>query len=176
MKKKKDDSSSFSPDEEKKKKEKKQYRPPDQTCPKCGKVAIIGMKYCSYCNTGQHDDPSTLIHAPAMEAYKSNFIKEHLGRGRFTLEQRADAMSLWADDEDDVYSRKELTALKLPPFPRHCGQWHRFVNDVLDVLCPNEIHPSGTFFNRWFKLCCYVDAAVADRLKDFLQRNSAGIA
>ena len=112
---KKDDGSSSSSSDEKK----KQYKPPDQTCPKCGRVAIIGMKYCSYCNPCQVDDPTTLIIAPAMEAYKSNFIKEHLGKGRFTLEQRADAMELWAEDEDDVYTRKELTALKILPLPRH---------------------------------------------------------
>ena len=92
------------------KKKKKQYKPPDQTCPKCGGVAIIGMKYYKYCNPGQVDDPTIFIIAPAMEAHKSNFIKEHLGKGRFTMEHKADAMSLWAEDEDDVYSRKELTA------------------------------------------------------------------
>ena len=107
-KRKKDGGSSSSSDEKKKKKE---YKPPDQTCPKCGRVAIIGMKHCSYCNPGQVDDPTTLIIAPAMEAYKSNFIKEHLGKERFTLAQRADAMELWAEDEDDVYTRKELQAI-----------------------------------------------------------------
>ena len=145
-KKKKDVSSSSSDEKKKKKKEKKQYRPPDQTCPKCGKIAIIGMKYCSYCNPGQVGDPATLIIAPAMEPYKSNFLATHLRKGRFTLEQRADAMRLWADEEKDVYTRKDLTAVKLPPLPRHCGR--RFVNDVSDVLCSIEVHPSGTFFNR----------------------------
>ena len=112
------------------------------------------MKYCSYCNPDGFDDPSTLIVAPAMEAYKSTFVKDHLGKGRFTLEQRKEAMELWVDDEDDVYTRKKLLALKLPPLPRNCGTWRRFVNAMLDELCPIEVHPSGTFFNRWFKLCC----------------------
>ena len=78
--------------------------------------------------------------------------------------------------QEDGYTRKELTAIKLPPLPRHCGELRRFVKNVLDVLCPLEIHPSGTFFMRWFELCCYVDAAIENALIDFLQSNLAGIA
>ena len=85
-------------------------------------------------------------------------------------------MEWWTEDEDDVNTRKELTAIKLPPLPRHCGEWRRFVNNVLDMLCHLEIHPSGPFSMQWFKLCCYADAAVLAQLIEFLQANSAGIA